>query len=412
MSRPRYPTGHTFSPSVVKTMRQCYKRHWMKKVRRLPDPPGPQAKVGTLMHRVLEVAALRRIEPAAGTEPLPPQADAAELLSIFGEVLTEDGAWVLKAVQETLEAAAPFDLEHVAMVEQLIERFPIGDGITIGGIVDRVDVWHEEDGWEHVLITDYKTGFVPPADELEESDQANLYLRWAAERFGIYDDRLALVFHWPAEDIKVAIRYDPDRVEAGVEAAKRIWRGWLDGPWAKTAGEQSQTKRPPPPGSLGVHCSHCPYRDQCQEYQEHIRKPARVHPWAGLDIPELVKLRHQVAADAKMLETARKELDQHLVVRLDTEAGGRFDSDTYSAKVQRDRLTNYSMGVVEALARATGLEVEDVMRAVCNIGTQKLNAFVNKHRDKHPRVARVVQLYATPSQKAPYIRARPKGGLF
>ena len=137
-----------------------------------------------------------------------------------------------------------------------------------------------------------------------------------------------------------------------------------------------------------------------------------MHPWDGLELPELVALRHQVAGDAKMLETARKEIDRHLVARLSGQGDERYEDEGYRAKVQRDALTNYSMGVVEGLAHATGLELEDVMRAVCSIGTQKLKAFVNKHKAKTPRVEKVVKVYATPSQKSPYIRASAKGGLF
>lgn len=402
--RARYPRGHTFSPSVIKTMRQCFLRHWMKKVRRLPDPPGPQAQVGNLVHRVLELAALRRCDPPAGADPAPDEADVTELLSLLAEVQEDDGEWVLTEARETLEAAAPVDFSLTISAEGIIDQHDIGDGYTVGAILDRVDAWEEDDGIDHVHIVDYKTGFIPPRDELVESDQANLYLDYGAAKFGIRDERLVMVFYWPGENIRIGIRYDEERVAAGVESAKRIWRRWEEG---------KHDRDNPPEATLGVHCAHCPYRDQCNAYQEHIRKPARVHPWEGLELDELVKLRHQVAGDAKMLKEARLELDRHLVKRLDRETkDGRYEDDFYRAKVQRDSLTNYSMGVVEALARATGLDLEDVMRAVCSIGSKKLTAFVNRHREKHPRVTKVIDAYATPSMKSPYIRASAKDGLF
>jgi putative RecB family exonuclease len=426
MSRARYPRGHTFSPSVLTSIRMCMKRHWFKKVLRLPDPPGPAARVGSLVHKVLEVVALKRLEPEAGTEPLALEVEAPELLDVLEMEHSGEGGWVIKAAREELEGCAPLDLAHTTQAEGIIERFDLGDGITLGGIVDRVDQWEDEDGHDHAVITDYKTGFIPPAEELAQGDQAILYLAWGAETFGIYDDRLVMMFHWPEEDIRISVRYDHETVTDGIAAAKRTWERWSSGGYDKANAA---------PATLGVSCGHCPFSDQCEEYQEHITKPARVAPWAGLGLPELVARRHQIAGDAKMFEVARKALDQHLLGRIEVACAcshdkhrgacaiegceceryvkvGKFDTDEYRAKVQRNSVTNYSMGVVEALANATGLELEDVMRAVCGIGKTKLTAFVNKHKAEHPRVSKVVTVYATPSQGAAHIRASAKGGLF
>jgi len=401
--RQRYPRGHTFSPSVMRTMAMCELRHWFKKIARVPDPPGPQARVGTLVHSVLEHAALKRLEPVAGAEPVPDEASADELLGILQVELDGEGAWVVTAARECVEAAAPMSFEHTTAAEGIIDRFPIAEDYTVGGIVDRVDRWQDEEGQAHAVITDYKTGFVPPADELAESEQTTCYLAWGAETFDIHDENLVLVYHWPGEDIRIAIRYDADLVSIGVGNLVRRWKKW-------EAGGYSKEKQAP--ATLGVHCSHCPAREQCTDYQEHIRKPARVHPWAGLEMSELAELRHQVSGDAKMLETARKELDQHIIAVLKEGGDDRFADDEYALKIQRDTLTSYTMGAVDALAQASGLELEDVMRAVCSVSTSKVRAFVKKHRAEAPRVERVARVYETPSMKSPYVRCRAKGGLF
>jgi len=358
--------------------------------------------VGSLVHRVLELAGVRRLEADAGAEPLDDLADLGELLDILDAESQDAGPWVFKTAKDHLEAAAPFSFAEQHSAEQIIDRFPVGEGLTLGGIVDRVDRWQDEAGDEHVHVIDYKTGFIPPVDELAASEQANLYLAWAAEAFGVKDERLVMVFWWPGPDIKISIRYDSEAVDREVGRAVRDWQDW-------TAG--GYTKAKAPPAELGVSCAHCAFRDQCEEYQDHVRKPARVHPWAGLEVPELVALRHQVAGDAKMLEAARKELDRHLMERL-RESDGRFEDDAYSAKIQRDKMTGYALGVVEALAKASGETLEDVMRATCSVSGTKLKAFVKKHIDEAPRVAKVLDLYATPSMKAPYLRARAKGGMF
>ncbi len=401
--RRRYPRGHTFSPSVMRTLRMCSLRHWYKKIDRVPDPPGVQARVGNLVHSTLERATLARLEPAAGEDPLPDVAGAEELLGILQEELDGEGAWVVTAARECLESAAPLDLEHATQAEGIIDQFPIAEGITIGGILDRVDRWQDEEGSAHAVIVDYKTGFIPPTEELAESEQTICYLAWGAETFGIHDENLVMLFYWPGDDVKIAIRYDKELVQIGIDSMVRDWKRWASGDYTKTKQ---------PPATLGVHCSHCPARSHCESYQDHIRKPARPCAWADLAMPDLVVLRHQVAGDAKMLETARKELDQHIMGELKTEGDDRYEDDGYALKIQRDRLTNFSMGAVEALAQATGLEVEDVMRAVCSLTTSKVRAFVKKHREDHPRVERVARVYATPSLKSPYIRCRAKGGLF
>jgi len=411
--RARYPKGHTFSASVLKTIRMCKKRHWFKKVLRFEDPPGPQARVGKLVHRVFEIVALRRLEPEAGSDPLPSKADADELMAVLKEEIDGEGAWVVKAAREALESAVPFDLEHVHSAEGLIEQFEIREGVTVGGILDRVDLWGDEEGADHACITDYKTGWIPPRDELAESEQTTIYLAWAAEEFGIHDDNLVLVYYWPADDIRIAIRYDRETIELGIDNMLRDWQRWASGDWSKTKDQHAEKPDAPrPPATLGVHCPHCPFRDQCTEYQDHIRKPARVHPWAGLPLAELAELRHQIAGDAKMLETARKEIDRHIIEELKGGDADRWQDDDYTLKIQRDRLTNYTMGVVEALANATGLELEDVMRQVCSITTSKVRAFVGKYGEKNSRVERVASVYETPSMKSPYVRCRPKGGLF
>ena len=457
--RARYPKGHTFSASTLKTIRMCMLRHWLRKVHRYEDPAGPQARVGKLVHRVFEVAALRRLEPEPGEEPPGPIADFDELTGILKMEIDGEGAWVVKAARACLETAVPFDLENVHAAEGIIEKFEIAEGVTVGGIIDRTDTWDDEEETAHACITDYKTGYIPPREELEESEQTTIYLAWAADEFGIYDDNLVLVYYWPGEDIRIAIRYDAETIQLGIDNMLRDWERWDSGDWPKTDEglrqfhvEQGDDATPPrPPATLGVHCSHCPFRDQCGEYQEHIRKPARVHPWAGMVLPELAELRHQVAGDAKMLETARKELDRYVIDSLsdlgdldrmnreqlvglieflgrevpedearpvllalirDATKGDKWEDEDYSMKIQRDRLTNYTMGVVEALANATGLELEDVMRQVCSISTSKVRAFVGKMCEEHPRVKRVADVYETPSMKSPYVRCRAKGGLF
>ena len=407
MSRARYPKGHTFSPSVLTTIMVCMLKHWFKKVRRFEDPSGPQAMIGKLVHRVLEVAALRRTAPEPGTEPAPPIAGVAELLDILSDEQSGQGGWVIKASREILEAAAPMNFEYTVGAEELIEQFDIGDGLTVGGIVDRADSWLDESGNRHAVITDYKTGQILPADELAVSPQTVIYLAWGAERFGIDDERLALQYYWPGEDVRMTFRYDAEFVADGLASAKAVWRDWAAG------GYDLETQ---PPATLGSHCKHCPFAGDCDQWQEHVKTPGRVEPWEGLDLPALAERYYQVAGDAKMFDAARKQIGALMVEKLDTIRGKQWgkgdDGAAYVAKLQRDDMLSYSIAVVSALANATGLEIEDVMRSVCSLSTTKVRAFVGRHADEFPRVRKVAEIYSTPSKKSAFVKVRAKTGLF
>ena len=392
-----YPRGHDFSASVIKTLRMCKKRLWYKKVKKFKDPPGPQARVGSLVHEVLELAALTRLEPDRFPDIPQPEsgiAEADELITLLHREAEDQGVWAFQAASESLKAAAPIDFSTMVKAEYVIEKHPIGP-YTMGGVLDRIDAWHV-DGVYHVVLSDYKTGFVPPADELHDDPQTVLYLKWAADTFEDADE-LALCFWWPGAGHQFTIRYDPEAAEYGLARILREWAEWVEGGY---------TEAKAPEANLGVHCSHCPYRAHCDEYQVFVKTPARVHPWEDKSLPELVELRHQMAGDAKMLETARKEIDLHVIERLGGEE--RWEDDGFRLKVQRDRMTNYPVSIIPALAKSLGLPVADVAKAVCAVSTTKVRALARTS----DQAAKVAKAYETAAMKRPYLRVRTKGGMF
>ena len=396
----RLPTGHDVSPSRVKTFRTCPAKHHLKHVERRPDPGGPDADVGKVYHEVAEAAGASRLAP---TGDRPEVAGREELLGLLERARRREprrfAPFVWDRARELLEETGALDLTGVVAVEEVIDRHPLtGTGLTAGGIVDRVDRLARE-GVTVTRVVDYKTGFQPPREELEDDPQTAVYLDWADRTFHggrATGDELEMCFWWPAEsDRPVSIPFDRERVAAALVAIARDVEAWR-------AGERSPR--------VGAHCSSCPYRADCAAYKAHVRKPARAGAaaaWGDLSTPELVAARHQLAGDATLLEEARKDVDRLLLERPEL-SGGRLDLEGHEVRVIEAAATNYPAAVVGALARALGLSLEEVVARVCTVGTQRVEALARER----PEVGPVVEAHAVAARRAPYLRVRARGGLF
>lgn len=383
----RFPRGHDFSPSSWRDLRLCPKRAYYKKVERLPDPPGPEARVGTLVHSVLEACGSARI---AGELPREDPAVDVELVERAQPLFErDDTTWVRARVVEVLTTAAPVDFARVVLAEEVFSDVPAPGGMRAGGIVDRVDAWTDDAGGKHVEVYDYKTGYVPSAEELEDDPQTVVYHAWARQRFP--GARAVVVFWWPEHGIKHAVPYDARRVDEWLERASQDVLSFRAGGYD---------------ARLGPHCAHCPFRDRCKEYRDHVSKPARVHPWEGLDTAQLVALRCQIATDKTMLEAALSEIDALLLPRVD--GGGRYEDEQHVAFVRRDSMTSYGGEVVAALARRSGVPVEQVVAEVCKVGVNLVKGFL----ERHPECRGVARSHELPGMKQPYLRVKPRSGLF
>src|SRR5690606_9494806 len=113
MSRKNFPKCDG-SPTRLKRYEACPLSHRFRYVEKVPDPAGPEGRVGTLVHAALEAAGRARLHQEA-----PPPADAAELLAGLGAAAPEvEGCQPedLARAKELLEAIAPFDVAAGGMV--------------------------------------------------------------------------------------------------------------------------------------------------------------------------------------------------------------------------------------------------------------------------------------------------------
>jgi putative RecB family exonuclease len=224
---------------------------------RLPEPTSPHALKGTLVHGALERlfwnAAKGHRSAAAAREALEaaweelkgdPEAEGLELSGAEGEKFLSD-AWAL--VEGYLRLEDP-DTVDAAGVELLLEAQL--DGVTLRGIIDRLDVTPSGD----LVVVDYKTGRVP--SEIQERNRlggVHFYALLCEEVLGV---RPALV--------RLMYLREPLVIEtAPSEQAMRALRHRTAAVWAAIERSCAAEDFRPKPGPL---CNWCSFRSLCPAF--------------------------------------------------------------------------------------------------------------------------------------------------
>lgn len=200
------------SPSRAADFKQCPLLYRFRVVDRLPSPPSPAAARGTLVHAVLErlfdLPADARTPDAAAALVEPQWLRLVEEEPELAVMLESDeertqASWFAEAVALietwfTLEDPTrlePFDREMYVETEV--------DGLTLRGIVDRLDV--APDG--AIRIVDYKTGRSPSEHfERKALFQMRFYALVVWRLRGVVPQILQLVYLGNKE----VVRYSPD----------------------------------------------------------------------------------------------------------------------------------------------------------------------------------------------------------
>jgi putative RecB family exonuclease len=158
-----YPVPTSLSPSRVESFTSCPMAFRFASIERLPEPPGPHATKGSLVHRVLEILytypAALRLEPAVvqSFHQAVHEYDSDPEFVMLGlddaqRQAFADDAWSL--VQSYLRMEDPTLVNPIG-VELRLEA-QVGD-LTLRGIIDRLDL----DQQGQLIVTDYKTGRAP-----------------------------------------------------------------------------------------------------------------------------------------------------------------------------------------------------------------------------------------------------------
>ena len=249
------------SPSGAATFEQCPRRWRFRYVDRLPDPPGPNALVGTFAHRVLEH--LMQQHPSRRTKDDARRIARASWPEMSGSEdyrdleLDEEQAlefrWqAWRAIEGLWDLEDPSSVDVQATEQQVSVTL---DGVPFRGVVDRVE--SEPDG---LVISDYKSGRAPTARYAPgRLQQVLLYAAAIAEETGERPVRARLLYL--GQKI-VATGVTPVELGGAVEQLKSTWDAIGD-----ACHTDDFSARP------GPLCDYCPYAELCPEGQaERIRR--------------------------------------------------------------------------------------------------------------------------------------------
>lgn len=158
-----FPVPTSLSPSRVESFTSCPMAFRFASIEKLPEPPGPQATKGSLVHRALELLfthpAADRVGEAVRTsfQQACLEYDSDPEFTLLGLSADERtafhaDAWTL--VESYLRMEDPTRVRDIGLELRL--EAPVG-GLTLRGIIDRLEL--DEHG--ELVVTDYKTGRAP-----------------------------------------------------------------------------------------------------------------------------------------------------------------------------------------------------------------------------------------------------------
>jgi putative RecB family exonuclease len=188
---------YSLSPSKVSSFTDCALAFRFSAIDRLPEPPTVAATRGTLVHRALE----RLFTLPAGERNL--AAGLTELDEAFEELRADPDLTGLELDDEQQQV---FLDEAEALVRRYFELedptriHPIGlelnlelevDGLVLRGIIDRLELDNEG----NFVVTDYKTGKVPSAEqERSRLGGVHFYSFLCEQLFGARPARVQLLY--------------------------------------------------------------------------------------------------------------------------------------------------------------------------------------------------------------------------
>lgn len=247
------------SPSRAADYKQCPLKYRFRTIDRLEEAPSPAAARGTLVHGVLEEIfelpamertpqAARDLLPGRWEELVAERPELAEMIAADPKI-TED-SWFTDAGKLTDRWFTLEDPSRLEPAEREVKVEVEIDGLTLRGVVDRVDVAPAG----QVRVVDYKTGRTPgPGFEGKALFQMKFYGLVMWRRTGRVPDLLQLVYLGDG----TVIRYEPD--EGDLLALERN----VKAVWAAIERAVAERDFRPNPSRL---CSWCDFKPLCPAF--------------------------------------------------------------------------------------------------------------------------------------------------
>jgi len=248
----------TLSPSRAGDFKTCPQLFKFRAIDKIPEPPSIYQARGTTAH-----LALQRLFDDVELERTP-----SRLYDLFREAWTEiRGDEEFEGLFEDVEAERQWGLESLELLanyftiedptsfqpeDRELDMLEDLDGITIRGILDRID----RDGDGSLVITDYKTGKAPPERYALSSFFAlKIYALLIRNRWGETPKEVRLLYLNGPTLYRLPI--DDRQLDA--------MDGQLRALWAAIERAMSSDRFPPRPGRL---CEWCSYQAICPAFAE------------------------------------------------------------------------------------------------------------------------------------------------
>jgi putative RecB family exonuclease len=247
---------YSLSPSKVSSFTDCALAFRFSAIDRLPEPPSVPATRGTLVHRALErlytLPAAQRTLAAGLTEldeafeELRPQPELAglELDDEQQQVFLDEAEALVRRYFELEDPTAihPIGLELNLELEI--------DGLVLRGIIDRLELDNEG----NFVVTDYKTGKVPSAEqERARLGGVQFYSFLCEQLFGSRPARVQLLYL--SEPVIIATTPTEQSVRGLERKVKAVWSA------VERACERDDFR--PKPSRL---CDWCAFKAYCPAF--------------------------------------------------------------------------------------------------------------------------------------------------
>jgi putative RecB family exonuclease len=250
------PLPHALSPSGVASFSDCALAFRFSVIQRLPQPPAPWSTKGTLVHAALERLHLRPAPERTLDVALVCLDEAMRELrehpDFMGLDLDEDAEQKFLADAEDLvcryfQIEDPREIQSIGL--EISMKATVG-GVRLRGIIDRLEL--DADG--ELVITDYKTGSVPPVQhERKRLAGVHLYSLLCEQVLGRRPRRIQLLYLRQP----VAIITEP------TDRSTRGCRRTLDAMWDAIERACDREDFRPQPSRL---CDYCAFQAYCPAF--------------------------------------------------------------------------------------------------------------------------------------------------
>ena len=219
------PLPSTLSPSKVSSFKDCALAFRFSAIDRLPEQPSAPAAKGTLVHKALE---LLFWDHAPGGRTPAAAAGCVDRawaeLSVTAEIvdlgLSPEEEDEMRSDAAALVAGL-FRLEDpdgvTVLGTELMVEAPLGP-LRLRGIIDRL----ERDAEGRLVVTDYKTGRVPPrTHEQSRLGGVHFYAYLCEKALGVRPDLVQL--HYLAEPVSISTVPSDQSIRGLAVRAAAVW---------------------------------------------------------------------------------------------------------------------------------------------------------------------------------------------